>query len=224
MIARRIWTDPAARRPMAQAAAWGWALLIAVILLAPMLGAWYLVWVLPLAWALPRVARRTLVVLCLAFTVTELVTENSHLPELIRSVRLPFGHPVAIAVCVWIAVDLIRRLRAEHAAGGRDAGAAVRRRFEAGPAMPKHIELPADDRGARRRARGRRRRDARGRARPDDARPPSLTRGLTAVTSPAGPRRSPGCLRSYPRSRADPDPAIDRESVSLPRVTMTLAG
>jgi hypothetical protein len=75
-----------------------------------MLGAWYLVWVLPLAWALPRVARRTLVILCVGFTVTELVTENSHLPELLRSVRLPFGHPVAIAVCVWLAVDLIRRL------------------------------------------------------------------------------------------------------------------
>jgi alpha-1,6-mannosyltransferase len=109
MIARRIWLDPSARRPTAQVAAWGWALLT-VILLAPMLGAWYLVWVLPLAWALPRVARRTLVILCVGFTVTELVTENSHLPELLRSVRLPFGHPVAIAVCVWLAVDLIRRL------------------------------------------------------------------------------------------------------------------
>ncbi len=133
MIARRIWLDPSARRPTAQVAAWGWALLT-VILLAPMLGAWYLVWVLPLAWALPRVARRTLVILCLAFTVTELVTENSRLPELLRSVRLPFGHPVAIAVCLWIAVDLIRRLNRgvpmdaetpEHRFG--DA-------FEAGPA------------------------------------------------------------------------------------------
>jgi alpha-1,6-mannosyltransferase len=110
MIARRIWLDPSARRPTAQVAAWGWALLT-VILLAPMLGAWYLVWVLPLAWALPRVARRTLVILCVAFTVTELVTENSRLPELLRSVRLPFGHPVAIAVCLWIGIDLVRRLR-----------------------------------------------------------------------------------------------------------------
>lgn len=109
MIARRICLDPSSRRPAAQAAAWGWALLT-VILLSPMLGTWYLVWVLPLAWALPRVARRTLVILCLAFTVTELVTENSRLPELLRSVRLPFGHPVAIVVCAWIAADLIRRL------------------------------------------------------------------------------------------------------------------
>ena len=142
MIGRRIWTDPAARRPMAMAAAWGWAL-IAVILLAPMLGSWYLVWVLPLAWALPRVARRTLVVLCLAFTVTELVTENSHLPELIRSVRLPFGHPVAIAVCVWIAADLIRRLVRHTPLEAETPEPRFGDRFEAGPAMPKHIELPA---------------------------------------------------------------------------------
>jgi hypothetical protein len=143
MIARRIWLDPSARRPTAQVAAWGWALLT-VILLAPMLGAWYLVWVLPLAWALPRVARRTLVILCLAFTVTELVTENSRLPELLRSVRLPFGHPVAIAVCLWIAVDLIRRLNRgvpmdaetpEHRFG--DA-------FEAGPAK-KPSKVARDD-------------------------------------------------------------------------------
>src|SRR6476659_4803252 len=110
LIARRIWKDPAARQPTALAAAWGWAP-IATILLAPMLGAWYLVWVLPVAWALPRVARRTLVILCVAFTVTELVTENSNLPELLRSVRLPLGHPVAIALCLWIGVDLVRRLR-----------------------------------------------------------------------------------------------------------------
>jgi hypothetical protein len=121
--------------------------LLTVILLAPMLGAWYLVWVLPLAWALPRVARRTLVILCVAFTVTELVTENSRLPELLRSVRLPFGHPVAIAVCLWIAVDMIRRLKRgvpldaetpEHQFG--DA-------FEAGPVQrpPKTTEEPADE-------------------------------------------------------------------------------
>jgi alpha-1,6-mannosyltransferase len=141
MIGRRIWTDPAARRPTAIAAAWGWAL-IAVILLAPMLGSWYLVWVLPLAWALPRIARRTLVILCLAFTVTELVTENSHLPELIRSVKLPFGHPVAIAVCVWIAADLIRRLRRHTPLDAETPEPRFGDRFEAGPTMPKHIELP----------------------------------------------------------------------------------
>jgi hypothetical protein len=132
MIARRMWTDPSARRPTAQVAAWGWALLI-VILLAPMLGAWYLVWVLPLAWALPRVARRTLVLLCVGFTVTELVTETSNLPEFIRSIRLPFGHPVAVAVCVWIASDLIRRLRGHIPMDAETPEPRFGDAFEAGP-------------------------------------------------------------------------------------------
>ena len=137
MIARRIWLDPAARGPMAQAAAWGWALLT-VILLAPMLGAWYLVWVLPLAWALPRVARRALVLLCVAFTVTELVTENSRLPDLIRSVRLPIGHPIALIVCAWIAVDLIRRLMRKTPLDVETAERQFGDAFEAGPAAARH--------------------------------------------------------------------------------------
>jgi hypothetical protein len=74
--------------------------------------------------------------------VTELVTENSHLPELIRSVKLPFGHPVAIAVCVWIAADLIRRLRRHTPLDAETPEPRFGDRFEAGPTMPKHIELP----------------------------------------------------------------------------------
>jgi len=135
MIARRIWTDASARRPVAQVAAWGWALLT-VILLAPMLGSWYLVWVLPLAWALPRVARRTLVLLCLGFTVTELVTENTNLPAFIRSIKLPFGHPVAVAVCVWVALDLVRRLRHRIPLDAETPERRFGDAFEAGPLPP----------------------------------------------------------------------------------------
>jgi len=141
MIARRIWQDASARRPMAQTAAWGWALLTA-ILLAPMLGAWYLVWVLPLAWALPRVARRSVVILCLAFTVTELVTENSNLPELIRSVRLPIGHPVALIVCVWVAVELIRRLARRTPLDAETAEPQFGDTFEAGPVLHAPARAP----------------------------------------------------------------------------------
>ena len=141
MIARRLWTDPSARRPQAQIAAWGWALIV-VILLAPMLGAWYLVWVLPLAWALPRVARRTLVILCIAFTVTELVTENDRLPELIRNVRLPFGHPVAILVCLWIGADLIRRFTRHVQLDAETPEPRFGDAFEAGP-RPRRRTKPA---------------------------------------------------------------------------------
>ena len=111
VVARRLWRDPSSRTAVALLAAWGWAFLL-VILPSPVLFTWYLVWTLPLAWALPRVARRSIVVLSGFFVVTQLVTESGRLPELLAGVRIPFGHPIALAVCVWIAVDLIRRMRA----------------------------------------------------------------------------------------------------------------
>jgi hypothetical protein len=51
------------------------------------------------------------VILSAFFVVTQLVTETSRLPAFLRTVKLPFGHPIAIAVCVWVGIDLIRRLR-----------------------------------------------------------------------------------------------------------------
>jgi hypothetical protein len=32
------------------------------------------------------------------------------LPTYLQTVRLPFGHPIAIAVCVWVGLDFIRRI------------------------------------------------------------------------------------------------------------------
>lgn len=109
-IARMIWTSTRARTPEGIAAAWGWAFL-AITLPSPVLFTWYLVWALPLAWVMPKVARRGMVILSAFFVVTQLVTETSRLPAFLRTVKLPFGHPIAIAVCVWVGVDLVRRLR-----------------------------------------------------------------------------------------------------------------
>ena len=109
-IAREIWRRPEARTPRALAAAWAWGMLV-LILPSPVLFTWYLVWILPLAWALPRVPRRALVALSVFFFVTQVVTESSRLPDALETISLPFGHPVAIAVLFWVARDLIRRLR-----------------------------------------------------------------------------------------------------------------
>jgi alpha-1,6-mannosyltransferase len=144
MIGRRLWRDAAARTPDAQAAAWGWALLI-VILLAPMLGAWYLVWVLPLAWAVPKVARRGLAALCVAFTLTELVTESARLPDLIRSVHLPIGHPVAVAVALWIGIDLVRRLVRRTPLEAETDERRLGDAFEAGPPEPSEDVEPTSE-------------------------------------------------------------------------------
>lgn len=110
MIARYVWKHPAAREPAALVTAWGWALLV-VVLPSPVLFTWYFMWILPLAWLLPRVPRRAMVILTSTFIVTQLVTEASRLPDSLRSVELPFGHPIAIIVCVWFLRDFIRRMR-----------------------------------------------------------------------------------------------------------------
>lgn len=110
LIAREIWRRPEARTPTALAAAWGWALLV-VILPSPVLFTWYLVWAFPLAWLLPKAPRRGLVLLSTFFIVTHLVTESARLPEFMQQLRFPFGHPIAIAVLVWIGRDFWLRVR-----------------------------------------------------------------------------------------------------------------
>jgi alpha-1,6-mannosyltransferase len=136
-IARRVWRHPEARTPAALAAAWGWAFL-AVMLPSPVLFTWYLVWALPLAWALPRIARRGMVIMSAFFVVTQLVTESSRLPDFLRTVKLPFGHPIAIAVCLWIGADLVRRLRRGTPLDAENPERVFGDRFESGP-EEKHV-------------------------------------------------------------------------------------
>src|SRR5216117_2432391 len=131
-IGHRIWTSVQARTPEAMAAAWGWAFL-AITLPSPVLFTWYLVWALPLAWVMPKIARRGMVILSAFFVVTQLVTETSRLPTFFRTVKLPFGHPIAIAVCAWVGFDLIRRLRRGTPLDEETDEPAFGDPFEAGP-------------------------------------------------------------------------------------------
>ena len=153
MIARRIWKDPAARQPSSLVAAWAWALLV-VVLLSPVLGAWYLVWVLPLAWALPRVGRRVVVLLSASFIVTELVTESSRIPLVFQSVKAPFGHPLAILLAFWVVREVLRRLRGNLPFDVDDGRPEFGDRFETGPPIPagpdvETLPMPADPREPR---------------------------------------------------------------------------
>ena len=50
--------------------------------------------------------------------------------------RLPFGHPVAIAVCLWIGVALYRRLRHDVPFDSELDGSVFGDRFEKGPPAP----------------------------------------------------------------------------------------
>lgn len=109
-ICRRVWRDPAARTPEALAVAFGWAML-AVLLTSPVLYTWYLVWVLPLAWAMPRVPRRALIILSTVLLASQLITESAQIPASLQQVNLAYGHPVTIFVAIWVGRDLVRRLR-----------------------------------------------------------------------------------------------------------------
>jgi alpha-1,6-mannosyltransferase len=95
-------------------AGWGWGLLF-LVLLGPVLLPWYVSWVLPLVWLLPRVPRVVSIGLSAALIVSQLRTEPADLPQLYRT-SLIIGHyvitPFVIAMLGWLACDLWRRVRA----------------------------------------------------------------------------------------------------------------
>jgi Glycosyltransferase family 87 len=142
-IGHRIWTSTRARTPEALAAGWGWAFL-AITLPSPVLFTWYLVWALPVAWVMPKIARRGMVILSAFFVVTQLVTETSRLPAFLRTVKLPFGHPIAVAVCVWVGYDLVRRLRKGTPLDEEIDEPALGDRFESGQERPTEFDVIAD--------------------------------------------------------------------------------
>ena len=70
------------------AAAWGWSFLL-MMLFSPTLFPWYFAWMLPVAWALPLVPRRTL-----EFSFLALVTPaHDRTSEPDCAVDLAIGHP-----------------------------------------------------------------------------------------------------------------------------------
>jgi alpha-1,6-mannosyltransferase len=91
------------------AGSWGWALLL-MMLFSPSLFPWYFCWVLPVAWALPMVPRRTLEIAFLALCTSQLTTENFQLPGWMH-IDMPIGHPLLVVLLVWFMRDLWLRLR-----------------------------------------------------------------------------------------------------------------
>jgi len=90
------------------AGSWGWALLV-MMLFSPSLFPWYFCWVLPVAWALPKVPRRTLEIAFLALCTSQLTTENLQLPDWMH-IDLAIGHPLLVVLLVWFLRDLWLRL------------------------------------------------------------------------------------------------------------------
>lgn len=109
LIARQVARKARDEDILYLACVWGWALLL-MMFFSPTLFAWYFCWVLPVAWTLPNVPRRTLEISFLALVTSQLTTENFQLPSWIH-VQLPIGHPVLIVLLVWFLHDLWLRLR-----------------------------------------------------------------------------------------------------------------
>ena len=131
LLGRRIWRQPVAREPEALVAAWGWGFL-AVLLLSPVMYSWYLMWVLPIAWVMPRVPRRALVITSAVLVASQLVTESQRLPGDLSELNLAFGHPVTILVAIWVGREFIRYVRERRAFDEERPGPVFGDRFETG--------------------------------------------------------------------------------------------
>jgi alpha-1,6-mannosyltransferase len=101
--------------------AMGWASLIS-LLVSPVLLPWYVAWLIPLAWILPRAARGGAVLISVALAITELVAEPSRAPRVWEA--MVFGlHWVATPIILLVLIRLLLELRRRTSmppAGGFD--------------------------------------------------------------------------------------------------------
>lgn len=95
-LGREVWRRASSIEPHELAASWAWSLLL-LTLLGPVLLPWYVVWTLPLAWALPRTGRTTLLAVGALLGVTLWSAEP---------LRFPGGFTVNTIVAQWIVVPL----------------------------------------------------------------------------------------------------------------------
>jgi len=95
--------------PREQAATWGWALML-LMLLGPVLLPWYVVWVLPLAWVLPKAPRNALIAIGALLATTLWSTEAGRYPGAF-SLNVLVGNWLVVPVIVWLLVVLLRDLR-----------------------------------------------------------------------------------------------------------------
>ncbi len=116
-LARTVWrrttgTDVAwapVMMPREQAATWGWALLL-LMLLGPVLMPWYVVWVLPLAWVLPKAPRTALIAVSSLLGVTLWSAEALRYPGAF-SLNVFVGNWLVVPVIVWLLIVMLRDLR-----------------------------------------------------------------------------------------------------------------
>jgi hypothetical protein len=119
---RHLAIDPARIEPPLVVAAMGWATLVA-LMISPLLYPWYAMWLVPVAWLVPRPARDGAVVVSVALAVTELVAEPSRAPRVWEAMVFGLHYvatPIVLLVLIRLVLDLRRRLRAGPASGWSD--------------------------------------------------------------------------------------------------------
>ena len=97
-----------------QGIGWGWGLLL-LMLLSPVLMPWYVMWVLPLAWMLPRSARLASVVLSSLLMASYTLADAGLFPSLYQPTRV-FDFlltAVNFLILVLLLRDLLRYLRGQ---------------------------------------------------------------------------------------------------------------
>jgi hypothetical protein len=102
--------------------AMGWASLVS-LMVSPVLLPWYVAWLIPLAWILPRTARGGAVLISVALAITELVAEPSRAPRVWEA--MVFGlhwvaTPIILLVLIRLLLDLRRRTSLPPARGFDD--------------------------------------------------------------------------------------------------------
>jgi hypothetical protein len=122
MLVGHLATDPVRIEPPLVVAAMGWATLVA-LMISPLLYPWYAMWLVPVAWLVPRPARDGAVVVSVALAVTELVAEPSRAPRVWEAMVFGLHYvatPIVLLVLIRLVLDLRRRLRAGPAPGWSD--------------------------------------------------------------------------------------------------------
>jgi hypothetical protein len=121
-LIRHLGREPGRVDPPLVLAAIGWATLLAVMV-SPLLYPWYMAWLVPLVWILPRRARVGAVVISVALTITELVAEPSRAPAVWEVMVFSLHYiatPIVLGVFIWLLVDLRRRLAVGARPGWED--------------------------------------------------------------------------------------------------------
>ncbi len=117
-LARAVWrrASTGSLSGREQAAVWGWALVL-LLLLGPILLPWYVVWGLPLVWALPQVPRTALLATSSILGVTLWSAEALRYPGAFN-LNLLVGYlvvvPMLLAMLLLVVFDLRSRIQ-----GGR---------------------------------------------------------------------------------------------------------